>query len=56
MVKSTFSIEPGCFKKEEENEFLKAGEDVFKPTFWIGLKFLSMPLLPKWAFDLIPVS
>lgn len=55
MIKSTFSIEPGCFDIDNESEFLKAGKALFEPSFVVGLKFLSIPFLSKWAADLIPI-
>ncbi|XP_055303189.1 cytochrome P450 6B1-like [Sitodiplosis mosellana] len=56
VIKSTFSIEPKCFENGEQNEFLTAGKQIFEPSFLAGLKFLAIPFLPKWAFELIPVS
>ncbi|XP_055306508.1 probable cytochrome P450 6a13 [Sitodiplosis mosellana] len=55
VIKCTFSIDPGCFNKEQESEFLEAGKRLFAPSFMAALKFLSIPLLPQWALDLIPV-
>lgn len=55
VIKCSFSIEPGCFDKENESEFVAMGKAMFAPSFWIGLKFLLMPLIPNWAIDYIPV-
>ncbi|XP_031625910.1 cytochrome P450 9e2-like [Contarinia nasturtii] len=55
VIKTAFSIDPGCFEKDEQSEFLKVGKDLFAPSFLVGLKFLAIPFLPKWAFELIPV-
>lgn len=56
VIKCAFSIDSGCFNKEEESEFIAMGKAMFEPSFWAGLKFLLMPVLPGWALDLIPIS
>lgn len=55
-MKCTFSIEPDCFNAQNESEFLKAGKTLFAPSLLVGLKFLAVPVLPKWMIDMIPVS
>ncbi|XP_031635618.1 cytochrome P450 6B1-like [Contarinia nasturtii] len=55
VIKCTFSINPGCFDKNVESEFLKIGKTLFEPSFWVGMKFLVHPILPQWALDLIPI-
>lgn len=56
VIKCTFSIDPGCFNKEQESEFLIEGKKLFAPSTLVALKFLANPLLPIWAMDLIPVG
>ncbi|XP_055325952.1 probable cytochrome P450 6a13 [Sitodiplosis mosellana] len=56
VIKCTFSIDPGCFNKEQESEFLKAGKKVYTPSSLVALKFLSLEFMPKWAMDIIPNS
>lgn len=55
VVRSTFSIDPKCFNKENESDFLKAVKTLFAPSFLAGLKFLLLPILPVWALDYFPV-
>lgn len=56
MLKCSFSIDADAFNKTEESEFVKAQKKLFDPGFLAGLKFLISPLLPKYIFELIPVS
>lgn len=56
VIKCTFSIDPGCFDKNEQSEFLKAGETLFSPSILVALKFLLVPILPEWLIDYIPAG
>lgn len=55
VIQCTFSIEPGCFNKQHESEFLEAGKTLFAPSLLVGLKFLAVPILPEWVIDNIPI-
>ncbi|XP_055306859.1 probable cytochrome P450 6a13, partial [Sitodiplosis mosellana] len=55
LVKCAFSIDPLCFNKETESEFMSNVKELFEPSFWAGLKFLVWPIVPKWAVDFIPI-
>lgn len=55
LAKCAFSIDPGCFNDKEESEFVIMLRELFEPSFWVGLKFLSWPIMPTWAMDLIPI-
>lgn len=54
MIKCAFSIEPGCFKKEGENEFMNVPK-LFIPSLLSGLKNLAIFFLPQWIIEHIPV-
>lgn len=54
-VKCSFSIDPDCFNKEVESEFMEKIKELFEPSFWVGLKFLLWPIVPKWAVDFVPI-
>lgn len=55
VIKCAFGIEPGCFDKEKESEFVAMGKSLFDPSFLVGIKFLLMIILPDWALEWIPI-
>lgn len=55
VIKCSFSIDPKCFDNENESEFLVMGREMFQPSFWVGLKFMSSFLLPHFFVNILPI-
>lgn len=55
VIKCSFSIDPKCFDSKNESEFLLMGREMFKPSFLVGLKFMSSFLLPEFVTNLLPI-
>lgn len=45
VIRCLFSIDSQSFT-ETENEFLDFGTNIFKPTFWCGIKLMIMSVCP----------
>lgn len=44
-MRCLFSVDTKCFT-DEKNEFLDLGTNIFKPTFWTGIKLMIMSIFP----------
>lgn len=44
-MRCLFSIDTKCFTNKK-NEFLDLGTNIFKPTFWTGIKLMIMSICP----------
>lgn len=55
VIKCSFSIDPKCFDNENESEFLVMGREMFEPSFWVGMKFMSSFLLPHFITNFLPI-
>lgn len=51
-MRCLFSIDTRCFT-ETKNEFLDLGTNIFKPTFWTGIKLMIMSVCPNLR-DVMP--
>lgn len=54
VIKCTFSIDPKCFDRKIESEFMEMGREMFAPSLLVGIKSLIVLFAPKWAVDFIP--
>lgn len=55
-MKCAFGIDADSFNREQNSKYLEIGEKMFAPSLLVGLKFLAIPILPRWVLDLIPVG
>lgn len=56
VIQCGFSIDPKCFDKENDSEFLQINRELFTPTLLVGLKFMAFFFFPQWAVEWIPVG
>ncbi|XP_031630426.1 probable cytochrome P450 6a13 [Contarinia nasturtii] len=52
VIRCLFSIDAQCFN-ETKNEFLELGNNIFRPTFWTGVKLMMMSICPNLR-DVMP--
>lgn len=55
VIRCTYSVDAECFEKSHLSEFLVGNRKLFEPSFLVGLKFMAMPILPRWILNLIPI-
>lgn len=55
-MKCAFGIDADSFNKEKNSKYLEVGVKMFSPSLLVGLKFLAIPILPRWILNLIPVG
>lgn len=56
VIKCAFSIDPKCFDRKIESEFMEMGRELFAPSLLTGIKSLKKRIAPKWAIDFIPLG
>ena len=47
-------MDAGCFEPGK-NEFRDLGRKILAPSKLSAIKFMLLPILPKWLADLIPI-
>lgn len=55
VIKCSYSLDANAFDTQHKSEFIDISDKILQPSKMLAVKFMLMPLLPKWLADLIPI-